>query len=234
MRRQPGPQCIRGRGVRLAARSRRRTARRAPAVGTAGAARPAPANRREAAAAAGSRRSPRRDTGSRTSASIARSVSRWPPCAAGSMSTTPSGVHITLPLHRSPCSRAGGSSSSKSPASQRDMTASMTPRAAASSRGAASSAIGAKTFAGIEGAPPVVFLERHRQWIVQRPEVPRPSPTVGRRAESVGTSVVGACQSATEFMRGRARRSGRNQPLQRQADVVVLDHPRTWHSVLSG
>ena len=91
-----------------------------------------------------------------------------------------------------------------------------------------------KTFAGIEGAPPVVFLERHRQWIVQRPEVPRPSPTVGRRAESVGTSVVGACQSATEFMRGRARRSGRNQPLQRQADVVVLDHPRTRHSVLSG
>ncbi len=49
-------------------------------------------------------------------ASIARSVSRWPPCAAGSMSTTPSDDHSTLPFQRSPCIRAGGSSSSKAPA----------------------------------------------------------------------------------------------------------------------
>ena len=42
-------------------------------------------------------------------ASIARSVSRWPPCAAGSISQAPSVDHSTLPDQRSPCSRAGGS-----------------------------------------------------------------------------------------------------------------------------
>ena len=39
-------------------------------------------------------------------ARAARSSSAWPPWAAGSMSTAPSGVHMTFPLHRSPWVRA--------------------------------------------------------------------------------------------------------------------------------
>ena len=42
------------------------------------------------------------------------------------MSTTPSGVHSTLPLHRSPCSRTGWSSSSNHPSAHRSITCSTT------------------------------------------------------------------------------------------------------------
>ena len=53
--------------------------------------------------------------GSPNRASIARSVSRWPPCAAGSITQTRCSVpHRTLPFQRSPCSRAGGSSGTRS------------------------------------------------------------------------------------------------------------------------
>ena len=69
-------------------------------------------------------------------------VSRCPPCGAGSISTAPVGVHITLPLRRSPCSRAGGSSSSKSPAAHRSITVSTASRVGTSRRVAARSAIG--------------------------------------------------------------------------------------------
>jgi hypothetical protein len=47
--------------------------------------------------------------------SIARSVIRCPPCAAGSMRTNPVAVTKTLPDHRSPWMRAGGASSSYIP-----------------------------------------------------------------------------------------------------------------------
>ena len=40
---------------------------------------------------------------------MARSVSRWPPCAAGSTSQPRPPDHSTLPVHRSPWIRAGGS-----------------------------------------------------------------------------------------------------------------------------
>ncbi len=61
--------------------------------------------------------SPKRD-------SIARSASRWPPYAAGSITRiTPSRLHSTLPFHRSPCRRDGGSSGSRS--AKRPMTASI-------------------------------------------------------------------------------------------------------------
>ena len=49
--------------------------------------------------------------------SSARSSSRCPPCAAGSMRIAPSSSHIRLPHHRSPWTRAGASSSSNSPSS---------------------------------------------------------------------------------------------------------------------
>src|SRR5699024_7657346 len=45
-------------------------------------------------------------------ASRARSSRRCPPCAAGSMSVHPSEVHMRLPAHRSPCTRAGASTPS--------------------------------------------------------------------------------------------------------------------------
>ena len=64
-------------------------------------------------------RTPRRGSGQPNRASIARSVSRWPPDAAGSISTAPSGVHCTLPFQRSPWMRAGGSPSSRSPEASR-------------------------------------------------------------------------------------------------------------------
>lgn len=75
--------------------------------------------------------------------SIARSVSRSAACAARSIGTTSSGVHITFSLHRSPCCRAEWSSSSKSSAQHRATTASVAARAKASRRAAASSVIGA-------------------------------------------------------------------------------------------
>ena len=69
--------------------------------------------------------------GSPNRPSIARSVSRWPPCAAGSTSTAPSWPHSTLPDHRSPCRRAGGSAgpvSRSSPVRSRSQTASTARR----------------------------------------------------------------------------------------------------------
>ena len=89
--------------------SRRRTAPRARAAGTAGRARRAPRGR----ARAGSAPRRRRGTcvpGEPNSRSIARSTSRWPPYAAGSIShARPSRPQRTFPLQRSPCRRAGGS-----------------------------------------------------------------------------------------------------------------------------
>ena len=61
------------------------------------------------------------------SRSIARSTSRWPPYAAGSIRYgRPSAPASTLPRQRSPCSRAGGSGGPAS-AGSRSITASIAP-----------------------------------------------------------------------------------------------------------
>ena len=81
-------------------RSRRRTCRRAPAAGTAGAAAAAPPSRRRAATTSAYASSTRGRCGSPNSASIARSASRWPPYAAGSITrATPSSaqMHVAVP-----------------------------------------------------------------------------------------------------------------------------------------
>ena len=73
-----------------------------------------------------------RGAGRPKSRSMARSTSRWPPCAAGSMSRArPSAPASTLPPHRSPCSRAGGSGGPAS-SGRRAATASTARRPAAS------------------------------------------------------------------------------------------------------
>ena len=110
--RSPGPRSRGSGGPRPARRPGSRRpgrAARAPAAGAPGAA--ARRSRQPAASgvtswyAASSRDSSRQPKRS----SMARSVSRWPPCAAGSTSQPRPPAHSTLPLHRSPCSRAGGS-----------------------------------------------------------------------------------------------------------------------------
>ena len=167
-----------------AAHSRRRTAPRAPAVDTAGAVRHGRASLRAAAAGLVPVETSAK-CGQPNSASIARSVSRCPPCAAGSISTAPSGVHITLPLHRSPCSRAGGSSSSKSPARSARSRRSTASRRRRARRGAPSPS--APTAPGIELAPRRLWRgQRHRQRLRQRAEVARARPAVGSRTERLG------------------------------------------------
>ena len=99
--------------------------------------------------------------------------------------------HVSAP--RSPCSRAGGSSSSNSPASHRAITASMASRGPVQAR---RGSVGhrCQPLVGVEAAPPIAGGVRHRQRLVKRPEVARAGPTIGRCTESVGPRVVGAGQ----------------------------------------
>ena len=187
-------------------RRSRRTGRRGRAAGTAArAARAARARPR----AGGPPRRPRACAARAppNSRSIARSTSRWPPYAAGSIRYgRPPALASTFPPQRSPCSRAGGSGGPAS-SGRRSITASI----AASAAGRQRPAIGRGAH---ERREPVLAVERRPV----RARSPRRSSTAPSRrpaerrarrrgAERGRAGGVHVREPAAELLLARARRA---------------------------
>ena len=192
-------------------RRRRRGSRRAPRADAAGAAAirsSQPGPQRVRRVVRGVRSSAR--NGQPNRASIARSVSRWPPDAAGSMSTAPSGVHCRLPFQRSPWMRAGGSSSSRSP--RGEPLAGLARRAAGPRRrGARAPPRGARTGSTRASAKkaPHSAQPSGRVGSAWFADERRPVVALRRHAERGGTGVVGRGERRAERPRVLLGRPGR-------------------------
>ena len=87
---------------------------------------------------------------------------------------------------------------------------------------------------GVELAPALMTRQRHRQRLRQRTEISGSAPTVRPHTERRRPGIMGRGQPGSELPRCRPGRRRRSQPLQRQRLRVVVHHPRTRHTTVSG